>query len=438
MKAKLWSILTMTVFALSFFDTESRARNVVVADFLTRGALPKATIYDRRGVAIGITNKKGVLPYISPSEFPITLRYTGYYDKTMESLDGDTIFLEEKYSDLPEFLVNSPRHRVLHILAYVREYSTMNSYTDTVFLFREKLVDYMLPMNKKVRFAGWAAPRVLKVRSYYRFTDKDGLDSVSNAGRHHFSWSDWVTVSPKIPVINSLKSRLNGTDTLRGKYSVTEVWNRDNDRIAVEVNVLADTVSRKWVPSFKGFFKDRVDFDKFNITYDFANVLGDTLLPADLTGYGIKMESKGRGHDMFRFNRRDEPFYVTTDARYYILERELISVKEAKQWEKTRFDLNKIDIYESTEAPPLDQSVLALIDRVNSIDPESVRSERAPDRYLVSNHPRRNNFSLGNRMLSLIKGITGISTYKSNKNRKDQWRRFKKEQIERNRKRPIE
>ena len=35
-------------------------------------------------------------------------------------------------------------------------------------------------------------PRILTCKSYYRFTNRNGLDSVSSASHHHFSWSDWI------------------------------------------------------------------------------------------------------------------------------------------------------------------------------------------------------------------------------------------------------
>ena len=88
-------------------------------------------------------------------------------------------------TELPEMVVESGKRRVLHMLAYVREYSTLSSYGDTVLLFREKMVDYMFVPDKKMRFKGWTIPRILKTKSYYRFTDGQGLDSVSDyCGRY--------------------------------------------------------------------------------------------------------------------------------------------------------------------------------------------------------------------------------------------------------------
>lgn len=66
--------------------------------------------------------------------------------------------LSENVSELPEVIVESRRHLVLHILAYVRECSSLTTYDDTVFLFREKMVDYMLPSDKKVKFKDGQPP----------------------------------------------------------------------------------------------------------------------------------------------------------------------------------------------------------------------------------------------------------------------------------------
>ena len=60
----------------------------------------------------------------------------------------------------------------------------------------------------------------------------------------------------KIPTaLNSLEC---GADTLRGRYGPSEIWIRNNDRMTVDVDVLADTVGRKWIPNLSAFFKDNL------------------------------------------------------------------------------------------------------------------------------------------------------------------------------------
>lgn len=50
----------------------------------------------------------------------------------------------------------------------------------------------------------------------------------------------------------------------------------------------------------------------------------------DLTGYSFNIESRGRGHDMFRFNNIDEPFFVTTYGEVYMIDKEYITVKRQR------------------------------------------------------------------------------------------------------------
>ncbi len=406
----------------------------VVADSVTHIPLPNASVYSNSGIAIGVSNGKGVLPRISQENYPITIRYIGFKDMIVLHENQDTVFLSENISELPEVVVKSRRERLLHILAYVREYSTLSTYTDTVFLFREKMVDYMLPSHDKMKFKGWTTPRVLTSKSYYRFTNDIGLDSVSDVSRHHFSWSDWIGMVPRAALPVVLRNTLICTDTVYGKYSPTEIWLRKNDSVSVNVDVLADITSRKWVPVLAGFFRKDLDFERFRVKYNYDNIAGDSLSALNLTGYSFNIESNGRGHSMFRFNRIDEPFFVSTNAVVYILDKEHITVKEAKKWENRRFDTEETGIYEPLEAPALSPSILALIDRVNNIDKESIRLDTEPDHRMIKKFDGRRNFKIGHRALSLLKGLTGITAYKSRKNFNNNWSKFRKEQIQKNKK----
>lgn len=425
--------MTAIIVLASFINGISlQAYDVVVADSITHIPLPNATIYDKHGTAIGMSNNKGVLPKISSIFYPITLRYLGFYDKTVFKENPDTIFLSENISELPEVIIETRQHRLLHILAYIREYSTLSTYTDTVFLFREKMVDYMLPSDGKVKFKGWSTPRILTCKSYYRFTDNNGLDSVSDVSRHHFSWSDWIGLAPETVMPLKLRENEIATDTLYGKYSPSEIWSRQNDRISIYVDILADTTRRKWVPDLNGFFRENLDFERFKINYRYNNVAGITLSALDLDGYSYNIESNGRGHNMFQFNRRDEPFFVSTQADVYILDKEYIPVKEAKKWDKREFDIDEIGIYEPMDAPPLSSSTLELIYRVNNLDKDRVRLDFVPDYRLMSIYDRERNFKIGRRALFLLKQLTGITLYKSHKNFNNDWKKFRNERKQKN------
>ena len=409
-----------------------------MADSVTHAPLSNASIFDRNGRFIGISRENGAISGASLSDYPITIRYMGFAEKSVYDASADTIFLQENVTELPEVVFESRQNKMLHVLAYVREYSTLSTYTDTVTMFREKMVDFMLTGDKKPRYKGWRYPRVLNSRSYYRFTDSQGTDSVSDRCSYHFTWSDWVGILPAVKMPASIAGKETGNDTISGKYSPTEVWLKNNDKVSVDINVLSDTTSRKWVPNLSSFFtNDKIDFEQFRLRLNYSNIADDLMHPVDLTGYSFNIDSRGRGHGMFRFNRYDEPIFVSTYTEVYILDKEYITIKEAKEWERRKFDSDKIVIYEPINAPELQPHVLALIDRVNGVDDDMVRLSFTPDRRLGSRFVKKDNFSFGRRALSILKNITGISRYKADRNRKRQWNDFRKDQGAKNNRKAI-
>ena len=425
----LRSTLLSMLLLLTVLTVESRA---IVIDSLTRMPLPSASVFDNEGKILGVSGLNGRMPLVYPESYPLTIRYLGYKEKIIHSSAVDTIFLQENIAELPEFVVESKEHKVLHMLAYVREYSTLSTYTDTVFLFREKMVDYMLPTDRKTRFKGWTRPRIIKTNSYYRFTNSHARDSVSDECNYHFSWSDWMGMAPRTDLPAALEGNTFGTDTVYGRYSPTEIWAKTADRITVDVNVLADTTSRKWVPNLAGFFKNDLDFETFRIRYNYDNVNDATLSPIHLTGYSFNIESNGRDRDMFMFNRINEPFFVSTYAEVYIFDKEYVTVKEAKKWANHNFKDDEIVLYVPAEAPDLQPAILELVERVNNIDKEQIRLDVAPDERLIAKNLNNNNFRLDKRFLYILKDITGISAYKTNKNFKRSWNDFLSDQKRRN------
>lgn len=422
----------MILLVAAVFSSAGSVCHTIVADSATRMPLPSASIFDRHGNALGISRTDGQLPFVDSDSYPITIRYIGFSEKTVQSAGIDTVFMQEAALQLPEILVASRRHKVMHMLAYVREYSTMTTYTDTIFLFREKMVDYMIATDRDVKFKGWTSPRILTCRSYYRFTDVNGLDSVSDVSNHHFSWSDWIGIVSGARIPEALQEVKCGTDTLRGRYIPAEIWSRNDGRVIVDVDVMADTTSRKWIPNLAGFFRNGLEFETFKVRFSYENVAGGLISPQDLTGYSFDIESRGRGHKMFRFNRINEPFFVRTYAEVYILDKEYITVKEAKKWERCRLDIDEIGIYEPQEVPELQPAVRDLVDRVNNISKDAVRLSQEPDRRLAGRYTGGRNFKVGRRALALLKQFAGITLLKSHRNFNNRWDKFRDEQKRRN------
>ena len=173
---------------------------------------------------------------------------------------------------LPEVVVEPKKRQVLHITGYMREYSTLTTYGDTLLLFREKTVDFMVPTRRAKGYEGWLRPRVLASRSYYHFTDAAGLDSVSDRYQRHISWSGWLEIFDRVPLPDALRHTVSATDTLRGRYSPAVTWARDDDDVSIAVDVLAAPAASPWTPALHSIFKDRVEFYRFKVNYYLTGV----------------------------------------------------------------------------------------------------------------------------------------------------------------------
>lgn len=217
-----------------------------------------------------------------------------------------------------------------------------------------------------------------------------------------------------------------------GKYSPALIWRKNNDTVTVDVNVLADSIGRGWVPELSGSFQKRVEFDKLRVVYKYDNVLSDRISPLDISSYSYDIESTGRGHGMFRFNRKDEPFFVATSAEVYVLDKEYISVGEARKWERYKFDRADIEIVEPWYAPELDNDIKQLVARVSGIDREGIRLALLPDSKIGFLKEDNRNFQFGNRLLSLLKQVCGITLYKSRRNFNRRWSEFRNSRRNRN------
>ena len=356
------------------------AHAAVVVDSLSGTPLSRASVLDKRGNVVGACSDHGVLPKFDKSAYPLTVSYIGYSPEMVDYPPPDTVRLCEREYSLPEVVVDSRKHSVLHLVAYVREYSTLSTDYDTVQLFREKTVDFMIPAKKVKHYKGWLTPRVLASESYYRFTNTEGLDSVSSHFRQHFSWSDWVGLLPELPVPQRLLDTAEAVDTVMGRYSPATVWQRSGDDISLDIDVLATPDNRRWVPQFDDFAARDVEFAKFNLKYRFSNVVSDAIFPSDITRISFSIESVGRGRNMRRIFHTTDPVRVDTYAELYVTEREYLTVGEAKKSEKNPLQGGAIGIHAPAEAPELQHSIRSLIARVDGIDYDALKLAEEADR----------------------------------------------------------
>lgn len=376
MKKLLWLI------TICFFALEARCEVHKVVDSVSGMPLPKASVFSHEGRLIGLSDTDGNTPFIPNGDYPIKISYTGYGPQTVPYGEDKTVRLKEIELELPEVVISSARQQVIRLKGYIREYSTLlDEYN--VMLFREKMVDFVFPLKDTKNFDGWQRPRLLGVKSYYHFTNALGLDSVSNFYPSHFSWSDWIGVPDGFMLPKSLRHVESGivlTDTVKGRWGDASIWRRQGTRLYVDVNVLADTISRRWIPKFRKSFYDDVDFTDFDVQYCYDDISGDRIYPWDISRITYNIESNGinRFYDkgpVYKASR-----YMDTYAELYIYDREIMTVKEAR---KLMNELPSPDnFFIPPDVPELQPSILAIVDRVNNIDHNAVRLGLAMDERL--------------------------------------------------------
>lgn len=358
--------------------------SVAVVDSVTGEPLGRAAVFDRRGNMAAMTADNGAIPPLDAALYPLTVRCMGYKEGRVGLNTRGKLALALSSFDLPTLVVESSKRPVLHIVAYLREYSTLSSVTDTVFLFREKTVDFMVQPEPSSRNPQWLSPRVLSSRSYYRFTNQWGLDSVSGTFGRHFSWSDWINITPKMRMPLPLAMTSEATDTVWGKYSPAEMWRRNGENLNIDINVLADTCARRWAHRLYGNSADNLEFTQFNLRYWFGDVYSDRFLPDNLQGMSFNIESEGRGRGLYKFFKNGENGYVTSYGELYVVDKTYLTLGEARDWYKHAPPSSEIGMLVAPDAPPLDESTLALVARVEGIDHEAIRLEEAPDHRVAS------------------------------------------------------
>lgn len=362
---------------------QSPATLPVVVDSLTGIPLARVTVHDRNGHTIAVTSDRGVMPSIDAASYPLTLSSMGYRPVVVPAPGRQIINMSETSYNLPEVVVNPGKREALRIKAYVREYASLSTYSDTVLLFREKMVDFMVPSKKTKGYKGWLKPRVLDSRSFYHFSDANGLDSVSNSYRQHFSWADWVGIVDHTVIPDAFRDAEVMADSIAGASGPAAFWSKADDIFHINVDILADSVNRRWVPSFASYLASNVDFTRFDVNYTFTDVGVSEILASNLARMSFHIESYGRGRSMFRVFDKNTPYYIKTYAEVYVVDREHLSLNEAKRLERRPDEAGELAIVAPSDAPPLDPAIASLISRVGQIDHAGRRLALTPDKRVA-------------------------------------------------------
>lgn len=334
----------------------------------TGDPLARASVFAANGSIAGVCGDDGSIPDFPASLYPLTIRYVGFEPAVIATPATTDVTMRPVSYDLPELVIDNKSRNVLHLIGYMREYSTMATTRDTSLLYSEKVVDFMIPREKVKKLKGWTSPRVLARRDYALFTNSEGLDSVSNEIDDSFTWSQLVNiVRERIAVPDSLLDGSVRAVTVPGKYSPRMQWRRVGDDYTLDIDMLADKKDHVWSPNFLKFFGLTTDFAELGTTYLFNDISGDGISAENVSRSTFGIKALCRGKMLKWASGTKEPFKLDSYYEFFVTERQYLTPEEAREWQDNPPRPSRLEIRAPEGVMPPDAATMRLVERVEAL-----------------------------------------------------------------------
>lgn len=361
---KIISIITALILSSSTFDADAYR----LVDASTNAPLPLASITDRSGNVVGMTDKSGVIPELQKDRYPITFNYMGYASlQILKPAEDDVKMILQEY-ELPELVISPGARPLLHLTGYMRELTSVLSSSDSVTIFKESVVDFLVPVEK-TKVKGWNKARELASKTYVRMSNSSGLDSVSNS--HEYEFMLWGNRKSLIPSAAKIPDNIKGTevtcDTVMGKYYPKIIWLKNGDVTRWYGDALANEKNHVTSPWALKLFGLTTDVTEISENFVFETPDGDFIGPSDLRQVSITIDMLAKGKLFKKTLDSSSPVNVRTYMELYLTDREFLSEEEGKSLKKEIPTIESSDILAPTNANPLHPAIMRTVERVNSL-----------------------------------------------------------------------
>lgn len=352
----LWAVVSMLGYAQRLVDAE------------TQTPLPWATITDKDGNVIGRTNQDGMIPEISQDRFPVTLVCIGYQPVTVESLSGKDIAMELMDYDLPEVTISPVGRPFLRILGYLRVVTSVKGSPSSVTAFKESIVDFLLPVEKKTKTKGWYRSRDLASKKYMRKTGANGVDSIGYDKDLDFLLSIGNVVGFPQKTNNLAKAlklndkAMNG-GTVMGKYAPKTVVQRSGNNFHLFMDGLADHKGHRFSPWQLKLLGFTTEFTDMHINGLFRTDNNDEILITDVQQFSLAINALVRSRFARKKFHSTEPLDAKLYVEFFVTGREYLTEEEAEELRKEPPTVSASDIKAPAEAPALHPGIQEIIDR---------------------------------------------------------------------------
>lgn len=313
--------MLLTVYATS------QAKTVVVMD--TDGTpVIAASVMDRKGVNIGVTDTRGHIT-VSDNSFPLSVRALGLETTSVDAAT-DTVVMPWKPVAMDEVVVSSQSRPVARIVCYMRETSGMIVNGDTTRLVLEGMVDFLIPVGK-TKYKGRNFARMLNRRYTITSTTEqiDTADVVSNLTFYVIS----SYPRSEFHETGALAGRTSGTDTVRlSKKGVVAILHTKTPAgYRVYSDFLADKKNHVWSPLLLKLIGATVDVHEFAVTELYGGGNEGLHTPLDLKAMTVTAHILCRGKWIRKALGATGDADTYTHIEFYPVDTSFLTEQEARE-----------------------------------------------------------------------------------------------------------
>ena len=323
-----------------------------------------ASIFDASGTMVGLTLSDGSVPEdLAAESYPLTIQCIGYNMLTIEKKGQRTLEMTERSYEIDEVKVTPGDKKVLRLLCYVREYVGISAFTDTTTIFKEHMVDYLIPVERKAKLSSSCDARILTSRIYTRSVDEE-KDTVEISTKGGPSLLFLATIdSSSVAEPESFKDTdvLPKSYTKTGKYGPICIYRKTQNAFTCFRDGLADEKNHIMSPAVLKLLGARMDFTQLYKSLSFRMSGSNTYGPADLTSATFALEAIGMGKFFKSSNPHKKPVEIKSLMEIYVAKRYYLTTEEAKQIKKNKPEDTKFIIPASV--PQLSPSIRNIVKR---------------------------------------------------------------------------
>lgn len=350
-------------------------KNIYVVDSEDKAPIPGSTIISDKGLIIGCTDAEGKIS-VGDTDFPLSVRNLGYETAFISDASTDTIFLPAAKYSLHEVVINPAERPITRVLAFVREYCTGSTSTDTLQLYSEYMIEYFNADGKVKGFdKSHRSGTIRNAKRYGRLANSQGLDSVMRPkSDDDVSALSFAELMSRIPFENlsepeSIKKGIQSSDTVFGKYYPKLVGRKTRNHFILDCDVLADYSDHKWSPWIFKMLGMTMDMEKASWSRIYNGTESGIYGLPDFIYGTCNLTMLGKGRLLKKLLRlKDE---ITIDCYIEIYPVEINSLTREEYLEiKKEFKERRSEMIFPEHLLPLTPAIETLKERVNQEYPE--------------------------------------------------------------------